>query len=90
MSDDSKKTEPEVVTVVQKELDLTVEKTIESGDDTPKKVVVPRKRVRRKAVVKSASKADSKDIKEVKKTKKKEIVKKDVIEIKEVSEVKPV
>ena len=47
MSDDSIKTEPLEVKVVQKELDLTVTEP----SDTSKKVVVPRKRVRRKKVV---------------------------------------
>lgn len=50
MSDDSKKTDTEEVKVIQKELDLTVPKTEEGSADAVKKVVVPRKRVRRKKV----------------------------------------
>ncbi|MBN2618477.1 MAG: Rho termination factor N-terminal domain-containing protein, partial [Spirochaetales bacterium] len=51
MSDDSKKTDPVEVKVVQKELDLTVPSTEESLDEASLKVVVPRKRVKRKKVV---------------------------------------
>jgi len=58
MSDDSKKTDPEEVKVIQKELDLTVPQVEEGSDDKAKKVVVTRKRVRRKKVEEPSTKTE--------------------------------
>ncbi len=72
MSDDSKKTDPEVVKIIQKELDLAVPETDDGTSETAKKVVVPRKRVRRKKVDPPETE-NLEIVSEVDETKKKEV-----------------
>lgn len=69
MSDDIKQSEPAEVKVVQKELDLAVPKTDEVTEEKAKKVVVPRKRVRRKKAAEPKSSTTTKEAKETKETK---------------------